>query len=540
MTMSSKLKALIIVFVILLPGLAGCGARAAEDPDVLIAQQACARATDALAHYQCLESHALTSRNPAVCRLTGSELEGRCLQNLYQKSQDPSLCSRIYLEETRLACQAYYAGPGSKPSPTPTPQPAATPFPTPQPTPTPLGDLPIEQVLPAQVTPPPPSWHPATPDGSPERDPVAWLRAHGRLLTDLLNSSSEVEQALQRYALLIPGQAGRTETPAALWSVIAELDQDGAYEWLISAPRLDRPCLDTECYTYLFIFRYQEGLFIPAGVIPAANWLEGLANPRFVSVEDLDADGNNEVVLSTQSGEETQVLVGRWQNGRWQSLSADPLSYPNAEVRLEDINGDSLIEILLHGGLVQDPQAGLQRPQTRVYALHYRRYVLETTLGDADPHPYYRMLDARRALEERDTETALELAEDVFNEKNYATYDQVNSYAEARIVPYAGALAMLARMQLEQPGAVAELMIAIEQRYGESGSPFVEGARAAWQAYRRTQDPLSACRALEETVTLQAAKAPFFEVYGTRTERITTWDICPWDEKPRQGTPPNL
>ncbi len=536
--MASQARLHLIILFILLWGLAGCNARPSENPDVLIARQACEKAADALERYQCLEKHALASGNPEICRLTGADLETRCLTNLYQKSPDPSLCSRMYRDDIRQACELYYTHQNVSPTPIATPTPI--PLPSPTPTPTPLGEMPIGQVLPVAVTPPPPSWYPTVPDGSPALNPVAWMRAHLRLLTDLLNSSPDVEQALQRYALLIPQQAGRTENPEALWSMLTELDQDGAYEWLISIPHLDRPCPDTDCYTYLAIFRYQEGLFIPVGVLPAANWSEGWANLRFISVEDLDADGNNELVLSTQIGEETQVLVGRWkEEAGWQSLNADPMTFPNAEVHLEDLNGDGLTEILLHGGVIQDPQAGLQRPRTRVYALQYRRYVLKTTLSEADNHIYYRMLDARSALETGDIYTALDLAESILNEGQYSNYAYINSYAESRIVPYAGVLAMLAHMQLDQPGLVAELMIEIERRYGESGSPFVDGARAAWQAYRQSQDPVKACQVLE-AVSLRVSEAPFFELYGTRTERITTWDVCPLDEKPHQGTPTDL
>ncbi len=537
--MSSRIPwFLLMVGFLGLMSLAACKAQPATDPDILIAQQACDSTGDPLEYYRCVEKHALVNRNPAVCRLVGADLEARCLQNVYPKVQDAAICSRIELENVRQDCQAYYAGQQVTPSPMPTLTPSPTP--TLSPTPTPLGELPLARVLPAQVTPPPPTWYPERPDGSPQRDPVAWVRAHVRLMTDLLNSSADVEEALQRYAMLIPGQAASSVSPAALWSIIAELDNDGAYEWLISTPRLDQPCPDTDCQSYVLIFRYQEGLFTPVGLLSDANWPEGLTNPRFISVEDLDADEKNELVISTQVGEDLRILVGRWNNGVWQNLSADPITYANAEVSLEDLNDDGLIEILLHGGVVNDPQAGLQRPQTRVYGLHYRRYVQETTLPDADAHIYYRTLDAQRALKEGDLDTALELAESVLNEADYTAYAQVDSYAESRIVPYAGAIAMLARAQLDQPGAVANLMITIEQRYGESGSPFVEGARALWHTYRRTQNPRQACQALEEAIFARLDQASFFEHYGYATERLDAWEVCPLDEKPRTATRTDL
>ncbi len=524
--------------LVALLALAACQKRPAQDPDVLIAQQACGQTSDALEQYRCIEKHAVANANPAVCRLAGPELESHCLQVLYQKVSDPSLCSRLDDAALRQDCEAYYAGQRNTPTPQPTPSPTATPTPTP--TPTPLGELPLAQVLPAQVTPPPPYWYPERPGGSPAQDPTAWLRAHVRLITDLLNVSADADTALQRYADLIPMQTTRPDLPAALWSTIAEVDNDGAYEWLISIPRLDQPCADDACRAYLVIFRLQDELFTPVGVLSDTNWPEGLANLRFVSVEDLDADGKNELVLSTRVDEETRVLVGRWANGTWQSISADPITFPNAEVLLDDLDGDSLTEILLHGGVVSDPQAGLQRSRTRVYSIHYRRYVLSATLSDADEHIYYRVLDAQKALAQGEVFKALELAESVLYEEDYQGYADVDAYSEARIVPYAGAIAMLIRAQLDQPGAVADIMITIEQRYGESGSPFVDGARSLWHTYRRTQDPVKACQALEESIFASLNQASFFERYGYATERLDAWDVCPLDEKPRTATRTDL
>lgn len=536
--MKSKPFWLIMTLVALgVLGLAACQPKP-EDPDVVIARQACEQTTDPIDHYRCLERHAIVNANPAVCQLTGVELESRCLQAVYRKAQTSAICDKIYLEAVRQECQAYYANQLITPSPSPTATP--TPSPTPTPTPTPLGELPLAQILPAQVTPPPDAWYPERPGGSPARDPVAWLRAHVQLMTDLLNSSADVEEALTRYATLIPGQEARTEQPAALWFIIAELDNDGAYEWLISAPRLDQPCSDSDCRSYLLIYRYQDALFVPAGVLSDANWPQGLENLRFISVEDVDGDGKNDLILRTQSGDMTQALVGRWAAGRWTSLNADPIAYPNSEILLEDVNGDGLTEILLHGGVIDDPKAGLQRPRTRIYTLRFRRYVLDTTLSDADEHPYYRMLDAQRALNEGDLFTALTLAESVLHEGDYRNYAGLDAYSEARIVPYAGTIAMLARAQLDQPGAVAEIMIEIEKRYGESGSPFVDGARTLWHTYRRTQDPVKACQALEEVIFERLNQASFFEHYGYATERLDAWDVCPLDEKPRSATRTDL
>lgn len=396
------------------------------------------------------------------------------------------------------------------PFPTATPTATASPPPTPTPpavSPTPTG-VPLSTPAPSPTNPFPPS-------------PTA---------------------ALSPTSMPAP----QRQPPASAWVHIADLDNDGAPEWLVSIPLVERRrysgrdtqffrCEVGMCPGLVVLFEQQRGLFTPVHLFEG-GWLE---HPRVLAVEDLNRDGRTELVLgSTSCGLScfTRLLVGRWDGRRWHDLTADPIEQVNSQVALVDRDGDEVKEIVMYGGVGSTLGAGLQRKHTLVYAWQEGRYHLVENIPDPDPHIYFRMLDANAALAERDLDRALELAMGVITRPVVELQREafVDEWAEVRIVSYAAIEAMLVHALRHEPGVMEGLLREIETKYDRLDNPYTEAGRRLWQTYQATQDPLAACEAVERTVQEQLDRARFFRYYSYNTERLPLQRVCPLDDSSQQ------
>ena len=445
---------------------------------------------------------------------------------------------------TPLPPSATPAPPTATPAPTETPTPpppTATSAPTPVPTP------PEEALVPqGAVTPPPAGFAPTPPPppevGSDQAD--VWVRDYVALVTAMLNSGESVEAVLD--TLLVwstPPEGAQGDVDVAFWAEPSDLDGDGADEWLMSLPVPERSCGVTWCPAYLVIYEIDQDLFQPRWVIPGTPPEEVQAQrPELRRVEDLNADGEREVLI--QQGWcgahtcYTGLTVGRWDGARWHDLAADPISQSYTELAVEDRDGDGVVEVTMHGGMIGSVGAGLQRLHTLVFDWVDGAYRLVKDTPDPSDHPYYLMLDANTALARGNWERALELAMAAVEDPDFAdSMAPVEEVDKRRIISYGAVEAMLVHAHR---GDAAQMEAVLERVRGYdfmAPNLYTEAAERLIEAYSESGDAVAACAAMEELVARRPDEALFFQWYGYNTARITVDQICPLDAPPAGESP---
>lgn len=438
--------------------------------------------------------------------------------------------------------------------PTETATPTDTPTPVPPTvtlTPAPEVTPPEEALVPqAAVTPPPPDFAP-TPPSPPEigtGEAEVWVRDYVALVTAMLNGEDSVDRVLDTLLTWSTSPDGMQSEPSSfIWAERADLDEDGADEWLMSLPVPERGCGVTWCPTYVVIYEYREdeALFKPKYVIRGAPPHEiQMQHPELTHVEDINADGQREVLIQQRwCGAHTcftGLSVGRWDGTTWHDLNDGPINQAYAELTIEDRDEDGALEFAMHGGMIGSVGAGLQRPYTKIFDWVDGAYRLVEETPDPSDHPYYLMLDANAALTEGRWDRALELAMEAVNDPDFAgSMAPVEQVDKRRIISYAAVEAMLVHAQR---GDVAQMGAVLEQVQGYDfvePNIYTEAAEQLFEVYADTGDTVEACAAMEEVVARQPDEAAFFQWYGYNTTRMTVDQICPLDP-PAEGESPEL
>ncbi len=431
----------------------------------------------------------------------------------------------------------------STPTATVTPRPTATPTKTPRPTAPPEALVPTGPVTPppSDFDPPPPS--PPDP-GSQDLD--SWIREYVGLVTAMLNSGQSVSAVLDqlvRWSKSPDEPVGAEDPPA--WAEAADLDGDGADEWLMALPVPERGCWITWCPAYVVVFEVDNGLFIPGHVVRGNPPPElAVHHPKLLEIDDINADGEIEVLIEQHwCGAHTcfsGLTVGRWDGARWHDLAEGPISQAYTELKIEDRDGDGALEFIMHGGMVGSAGAGLQRERTLVWAWEDGAYRLVEDVPDPSDHPYYLMLDANRAVAEGEWDRALELAGQAVNDPDFdEPMAPVEEVDKQRIVSYAGVEVMLVHAQQGDVEAMEGVLEQLRRHDFMAPNIYLEAADTLLAVYRETGDPLAACSALEDYVDARAEEAAFFQWYGYNTTRMTVDEVCPLNA-PRDGESPQL
>ncbi len=436
--------------------------------------------------------------------------------------------------------------PTSTSPPTETPAPTETPTPVPPtatPTPSPHPTPPEEALVPqGAITPPPPGFAPTPPSppepGSDEVD--AWIRDYVALVTAMLNSEASVEAVLDTLiAWSMPPEGIQGEPGPFVWAESADLDGDGADEWLMSLPVPERGCSMpwSWCPTYLVIYEVSidEELFEPRYVVRGAPPYEvQMQHPELLRTEDINADGKTEILIQQRwCGAHTCFLgltVGRWDGATWHDLAADPISQAYSDLTIEDRDGDDTLEFTMHGGMIGSVGAGLQRPHTLIFDWVDGAYRLVQKTPAPSDHPYYLMLDANTALAEGSWARALELASEAVNDPDFTdSMVPVEEVNKENIISYAAVEAMLVHAHRADVAQMESVLDLVRGHDVAGSNVYTAAAERLLEVYGETGDTVVACQAMEEVVAQRPDEAVFFQWYGYNTTRLTVDQICPLD-----------
>lgn len=428
------------------------------------------------------------------------------------------------------------------PTPTDAP-PSPTASPTPQPTP------PEEALVPqGQITPPPAGFAP-TPPPPPEMgvdESDAWVRDYVALVTAMLNSGRSVEDVLSTLTEWSTTSEGMMGDPSSVvWAEPADIDADGADEWVMSVPVPGRGCGVSSCPSYLILFEVRDDLFVPGHVVRGSPPYEiQFQNAELRQINDINADGRIEVLLQQKwCGAHTcftGLTVGRWDGAGWHDLADGPISQAYTELTVEDSDDDGALEFTFFGGTFGSVGAGLQRPHRLLFDWKDGAYRLVEDEPAPSDHPYYLMLDANTALADGDWDRALELARPVVEDPDFSEpMVPLEEVGKERIVSYAAVEAMLVHAKRGDVGAMEAVLAQARAHDFVVPNIYIEAAQRLIGVYEETGDVVASCAAMEDVVAERPEEAVFFEWYGYNTARMTVDQVCPFDD-PQDGESPDL
>jgi len=460
-------------------------------------------------------------------------------------------CRQVVIPETLPTLQPTAPAAISLPTqtpipPTPSPVPptltpvlatsTSTTTPQPAPTDTPRDSI-AAQLLPTAITPPPAGWTPSRPPGfdAAQHTPESWVQDYLQLVTDMLNSSRDMDSVLDQLVAWMPADSTyEGPRPANAWAANRDLDGDGTDEWLISVPSQDRGCYVTYCPGYVLLYQERDSLFTPLALVLLDEIIWDISFPSLLLIDDVNADGLDEVVLkANECGAHTcytTLLIGRWDGQRWRDLAADPIQQAYTDYAMEDRDGDGVQEIVMHGGTFGSAGAGLQRPHTLTFDWADGAYRLVADVPDPGEHPYYQIIDANAALTEGKWATTL--AHVLPLVENLGVYSDAWTSVEAwsRIVGYASIEAMLVYAHQGDVDAMEDVHFSLVARsHTEPDNPYPDAAWQLLEVYKETGDVLAACQAMEAVIVERAETAEFYEWYGYGTERLPQEMLCPLD-----------
>ena len=255
--------------------------------------------------------------------------------------------------------------------------------------------------------------------------------------------------------------------------VAADLDGDGEDEYVVRVAREGRPeegALEGWLAGDINIFDdLGLGYEIVFSLAAFDEFSDGdLLKPVIFEVSDLNTDSRAEALLTSSvcgahTCSLTVYLIGH-EGGEYVPIldpgdgedGAITLPVTDEQVRLVDVDGDGVAEILLREGLIGSVGAGPQREGTWTYRWDGRRYVLAGTEYDASELRYFTVRDADDAFADGDYERAIALYREAVDSSQLQDVDYPGDPAE--LIAYARfriGLAMAVRGDTD--GALAAL-----------------------------------------------------------------------------------
>ncbi len=313
--------------------------------------------------------------------------------------------------------------------------------------------------------------------------PVAWESLEGWLATLW---RSNVNPAAVRAALQQSGIQRSLEDWAA-----ADFDGDLQDEWVLVLYDQSLPGVPFGAPGDLWVVN-GDGVVFRYYTAPSSDIYDFLA-PTIFALADLTGDGRPELVTAVVScGAHTCTTSYRilgHADGQFSDLvrghaspedglAGNVIAMPTADARLEDVDGDGLPELLVHGGAIGSVGAGVVRPRTEVWGWDGAAMALRETILDPATYRHHVLYEANDRLAAGDLAGALALYEAAINDA--ALRDDGYSYppeqVRADVSAFAAFRLILIDLRQGESERAAGRLAWLQENYPESAAA---GAAAA-------------------------------------------------------------
>lgn len=288
----------------------------------------------------------------------------------------------------------------------------------------------------------------------------------------------------------------------------------------------------------LFIFGCQEGAY---RLLYQAGYQRNRGAPVVRVAHDINGDFLNDLVYvrpqcETATSCTTEVQAVEWNLtlGNFENLLPEAVSEPSAEVKIEDVDGNGLSEIVITSGVTAAPEAGPQRVYTKTFTWDGTHYVLIGVAASPAQYRIHVIHDADSALRAGDALGAVDLYQQAIIDEGLMSWQYPNeaehlkAYARFRIMlAYAvqGDVAAAQRARDELIGAYETMPSPADQ----PGGQFAEMARLFWNDFALNRDVVTACRIVVDYARLRPVSFEVLNSFGTANPTYTPTDLCPFN-----------
>ncbi len=317
-------------------------------------------------------------------------------------------------------------------------------------------------------------------------------------------------------------------------------------------------------YVALNVFGCRAGLYELLLQVTPADYL----SPSILALADLNRDGLSELVIgNTPCGIHgcLDVTVWSWDGANFEDLvGGEPLFQtgnpsPFPEVRVEDVDGDGFLELLLSGNIPYNfdyDYYGPWRVNTDVYSWNGELFTLRESYYSAPEYRFQALQDADREMDAGDYVAAQAGYNAVINDaaldwwspakqENWIAVRMATHGTDPSPTPlpgdgglertqlsaYAYFRLMLLHLLQAQPAEAETVYATLQTEYpiGSAGHPYAEMGAAFWQAYTADQTVAAGCAAAVGYATAHPdTLTPLGSDYhGWQSPTYTPEMVCP-------------
>lgn len=245
---------------------------------------------------------------------------------------------------------------------------------------------------------------------------------------------------------------------------------------------------------------------------------------------DLTGDRFAELVISARTCDAdvctSRFLIASSHRGLLENLAPEDLTIANLEsVRVEDVNGDGLLDVIVQGGTVPTPGAGPPRGGEHVLNWGGLQF-FERERVDEPRYLFHAIVDADEAFAAADYEDARALYQAAVADTGLVDWRVESGQGSGRgeLVPYALFRAGLAALRSGDDAGALSLLSQAADGYGSS----LHGLAAAIyrEATQAQVPPGLACTSVEEFLQPQSARYATIWDYGFANPEHRITDLC--------------
>lgn len=346
-------------------------------------------------------------------------------------------------------------------------------------------------------------------------------------ITDLMNYVDGNQELYIQYI--------ETWVPTALnfssddWFLEDDYDNDGQIEWLVSIPVRFAPDGVDRCGFYLspfgycprlvFIFEKIGGMYYPKYIFRNMYY-----EARVTLVADLNNDNLKEIVFRADPCGaavcSTYLSIGNWNGQNWEWHGH--ISNDHAEVEFVDIDSNGTIEIKVayptYAASRYNPPYS-RRDVIDIYGWKNNRYEIIDQIYPPTDSVFEIIFDIASVLEYKNAELALEYAQPVM--------DNLDESCD-RMKTYVGIQTMLAYAFKDDSVAMESSLAKLEKYCDHPRNAYLHAAKILWLAYEKTNDPISACQAMEQFLMSEYSRENSRWTETLFVDHIPThWPSCP-------------
>ncbi len=280
----------------------------------------------------------------------------------------------------------------------------------------------------------------------------------------------------------------------------------------------------------------------------APYFMDGTSNnPQLLSAQDVNADGNAELAITTSEcgahtchvslhllgfEEDAYVPLVRWPENNPMGVVMAPLSNDKVpQIRFEDLDDDGVAELILRWGLINSVGAGPQREATWTFRWDGEQYLrISVEYDPPDPRNYgnlryYVVRDADDAFAAADFQGAASLYREAVENPELKDFDAFHEDGPQELLAYSWFRLSLAYLMLGDSTTASQAMDGAINGY--PGTLDARAAAAFRDAFALTGDHSAACDAVTAFATenLDVFRAVWY--YGYANPEFDAESLCP-------------